>query len=421
MVPIKGKWTPFVDINDQLDHYRLWGLIPPKSKKLRPIMVVDGYWDAPEPCNVVGYQGDNWAVIELADGLHGIHGECLAELQPVAHQKLPFGMCFAEVLVKYVVVDIETTGFDFRNDRIIEIAAVTYEYGKKISEFHSLVNPERLLPSDIISLTGITQEQVDSAPTIEDVESSFLGFIGDFPLIGHNALSFDVPFLSAQLSQPIENPVIDTLPMARKVFDLLPKHKLDYLNDVLQLGSAGSHRASNDVETTNTLMWACLAPRKYERYVHKAFLDHRLSQDKRVSKEKHIRKWKSSADQIPETPKRKKQFERVDIKSITPSVACGTQAGPLCGQSVVFTGELTIPREEAMQIAVDAGAVLKTSVSRKTSYLVVGRQDLTLVGMDGMSTKEVKARELNESGKAQIQIIDEEKFLKLVNKEGVIV
>ena len=113
MVPIKGEWTPFGDINDQLNHFRLWGLIPPKSKKLRPIMVVDGYLDAPEPCNVVGYQGHNWAVIELADGFHAIHGEYLAELQPIANQKLPFGMCFAEVLAEYVVADIETTGFDF--------------------------------------------------------------------------------------------------------------------------------------------------------------------------------------------------------------------------------------------------------------------------------------------------------------------
>lgn len=421
MVPIKGEWTSFVDINDQLNHYRLWGLIPPKSNKLRPIMIVDGYFDAPEPCNVVGYQGDNWAVIELADCFYAIHGEYLAELQPVANQKLPFGMCFVDILSKYVVLDIETTGFDFCNDRIIEIAAIAYQYGKKVSEFHTLVNPERLLPSDIISLTGITQEQIDNAPALDAVESSFLSFIGDSPLIGHNALSFDVPFLSAQMSRPFENPVIDTLPMARKVFDLLPRHKLEYLNEVLQLGSAGSHRAFNDVETTNALLWACLAPRKYEHHVYKAFLDHRLSQDKKDAKEKRVRKWKSSADQVPEAPKRKKHFERVDIKAITPSVTCNVQDGPLCGRTVVFTGELTIPREEAMQMAVNAGAVLKTSVSRKTAYLVVGKQDLTLVGMDGMSTKEVKARELNESGKAQIKIIDEKDFFKILNKEGAAV
>lgn len=416
MVPIKGEWTPFSDLNDQLNHYRLWGLIPPKSKKLRPIMVVDGYWDAPEPCRVVGYQGHNWAVIELADGFHAIHGEYLAELQPIANQKLPFGMCFAEVLTKYVVVDIETTGFDFRNDRIIEIAAITYEYGKKIAEFHSLVNPGMLIPPEIISLTGISQADVDAAPTLEEIDGAFLDFIGDLPIIGHNALTFDVPFLSAQLSANIENPVIDTLPMARKVFDLLPCHKLAYLNDVLQLGSAGAHRAFNDVETTNALLWACLAPRKHEHNVHKAFLDNRLACHNESKKKRP--KQHPVQDRTIVASKKKKPFEKIDIKTITPSKDCSNSSSPLCGKTILFTGELTIPRSDAMQMAVDAGAVLKTGVSKKLTYLVVGKQDVTLVGMDGMSSKEEKARDLNASGKAQIQIIGEEEFLRLVNKEG---
>ena len=72
-----------------------------------------------------------------------------------------------------------------------------------------------------------------------------------------------------------------------------------------------------------------------------------------------------------------------------------------------------------MQMAVDAGAILKTTVSSKTGYLVVGKQDITIVGMDGMSSKEEKAHELNNSGKAHIQIIDEQEFLQLVKKEGL--
>lgn len=417
MVPISGDWTPFADIQDQLDHYRLWGLIPPKSKKLRPIMVVDGYLGSPEPCTVVGYQRHNCAVIELPDGYHAIHGEYLAELQPIAYQKLPFGMCFTEILSKYVILDIETTGFDFHKDRIIELAAISYEYGKKVSEFHSMVNPGMLIPPDVVSLTGITQADVDNAPMLEDVEKSFIDFLGGFPIIGHNALTFDVPFLSAQLSVSIDNPVVDTLPMSRKVFDLLPRHKLEYLNDVLQLGSVGSHRALNDVETTNALLWACLAPRKYESKVYKAFLDHRLNHHSDTAPKKHITQKGTIRDQKRDAYLQKK-FQKIDINSITPSCDCSPESGPLCGNAILFTGELSIPRGEAMQMAVDAGAILKTSVSRKLAYLVVGKQDMTLVGMEGMSTKEIKARELNESGKAQIKIISEEEFLDLVKKEG---
>lgn len=278
MVPISGDWTPFADRNDQIIHYRRWGLISEKASTLRPIMVVDGYLGVPQPCNVVGYQGDNWAVIQLADGFHAIHGNYLAEMQPTASQPLPRGVCFADILARYIVLDIETTGFEFRRDRITEIAAYTYEYGEKTAEFHTYINPERLIPENVTTLTGITQEMANSAPFLEDVESDFFEFIGDAPIIGHNVRRFDIPFLNAWLSTPVKNLLVDTLPMAQKVFDLLPCHKLDYLKGVLRLGNTESHRAFTDVETTNALLWACLAPRRYEKYVNAAFLDHRMSQ-----------------------------------------------------------------------------------------------------------------------------------------------
>lgn len=416
MVPIRGEWTPFIDIEDQLNHYRLWGLIPPKSKALRPIMVVDGYFDAPEPCQVVGYQGDDWAVIELSDGYHGIYGEYLAELQPNAQQKVPSGTCFAEILSRYIVLDIETTGFDFKHDRIIEIAACSYSYGKRDAEFHTYVNPEMIIPKDIVSLTGITQDMITSAPSILEVAPAFLSFIEKIPLIGHNLRSFDVPFLSTQLSYDIDNPIIDTLPLARSNFELLPCHKLEYLNDALHLGSSLSHRAFCDVETTNALLWACLSPRKYEQYYHKAFLDHRVSQPATTSAPKAVQ-----TSPRKQAPKNIRKFQKIDVHSITPSADRPSSDGPLTGKMIVFTGELSISREDAMQMAVDAGATLKSSVSRKTDYLVVGKQDITLVGMDGMSSKEERAHELNQSGKAHIEIITEERFIALTKGEAITV
>ena len=410
MVPIKGEWMPFADLKDQVNHFRQWGLISPKSSKLRPIMVTDGYFGKPEPCKVVGYQSDSWAVIELSDGYHAIHGEYLAELQPIANQKLPHGVCFAEILSNYIVLDIETTGFDFKNDRILEIAAISYEYGNKTGEYHTLVNPGMLLPPEIVSLTGISQSDVDAAPILEDIEENFLHFIGDTPIVGHNALSFDVPFLSAQLSRPIENTTIDTLPMARKVFDLLPRHKLEYLNSVLRLADSISHRAYYDVETTNALLWACLSPRKYESRVYQTYLNSRINVSSAVSQKRGSKKEKSAPS--------KKRFEHIDIKAIRPTCDCSTLSGPLCGKTIVFTGSLALSREEAMQLAVDSGAVLKTAVSGQTDYLVVGKQDISLVGFGGISTKEAKAMDLNKSGKAHIKIISEEEFLQLVTKEG---
>ena len=72
-----------------------------------------------------------------------------------------------------------------------------------------------------------------------------------------------------------------------------------------------------------------------------------------------------------------------------------------------------LDREEAMQLVVNAGGVIKSSVSRKTQILVVGSPDPKFAGEDGMSTKERKARELNAQG-CSIQILTEKEFLELL-------
>lgn len=411
MVPIKGEWTPFADFQDQLNHFRLWGLISEKAKVLRPVMVTDGYFGVPEPCKVVGYQTDTWAVIELSDGFHAIYGEYLAELQPDACQKLPRGVCFVECLSEYVSLDIETTGFDFHKDRIIEIAAIKYRYGQYVDKYQTLINPERIISPEITRLTGIAQTDVIDAPYIDEVKSEILDFIGLLPIVGHNAVSFDVPFLSTQMSVEMNNIVIDTLPMARKAFPLLPCHKLEYLKSILQFDQHISHRALADAETANSLMWACLAPRKHESKIWKAYLDAKIRGEISIEPKKQ-----KSSKKKPSA-----KYESVDIKSITPSTNDFDQNHVFFGKKIVFTGTLSIPREKAMQLAVDCGATLKTDVSGKTHYLVVGKQDKTLVGADGMSSKEEKAHKINQSGKSHIEILTENEFIQLATKEGAAV
>ena len=110
-------------------------------------------------------------------------------------------------------------------------------------------------------------------------------------------------------------------------------------------------------------------------------------------------------------------FSRIKPTEIKVTVENIDSNNPLYGKSVVFTGELSMDRSQAMQLAVNAGASVKTSVSRKTDYLIVGKQDLQLVGEDGMSTKEEKAHALNNAGSANVKIIDEATFLQLVEKE----
>ncbi len=89
---------------------------------------------------------------------------------------------------------------------------------------------------------------------------------------------------------------------------------------------------------------------------------------------------------------------------------------PLFGRSIVFTGDLSLSREEAAAAAAQFGALIKSAVSGKTDYLVVGAQDPGLVAADGRSGKEAKAAALNEAGKAHIAILHEEEFLALLQR-----
>ena len=91
---------------------------------------------------------------------------------------------------------------------------------------------------------------------------------------------------------------------------------------------------------------------------------------------------------------------------------------PFYQKKLVFTGTLKIPRIQAAQMAVDRGAVLSGSVSKKTDYLIVGEQDPVLVGEPIISSKEKRAIELNDSGEACIHIIREEEFLRLLHTDS---
>ncbi|MDD4495812.1 MAG: PHP domain-containing protein, partial [Eubacteriales bacterium] len=94
----------------------------------------------------------------------------------------------------YVVFDIETTGLYAERDKITEIGAVRIVNGEITQEFCSFVNPGIPIPSEITSLTGITDEMVADAPPIREVIKEFIKFAGESTLVAHNA-SFDISFI----------------------------------------------------------------------------------------------------------------------------------------------------------------------------------------------------------------------------------
>ena len=94
----------------------------------------------------------------------------------------------------YISIDLETTGLNPKEDRIIEIGAIKVIEGKVVDTFTTFVNPGRKLEERIVELTGIRDEDLADAPTIEEVFPKLEEFLEDLPLLGHSIL-FDFSFL----------------------------------------------------------------------------------------------------------------------------------------------------------------------------------------------------------------------------------
>ncbi len=153
---------------------------------------------------------------------------------------------------KFVVFDLETTGFSPTENAIIEIGAVKIEDGKITGRFSTFVNPSVPIPYRIEKLTGINDSMVEDAPFVNDALTQFRNFAEDAVLVAHNA-SFDVGFLSAKEEAAgiiREYCYVDTLEMARLLVPEIAKFKLDNLCRFFKVSLENHHRAVDDAEAT---------------------------------------------------------------------------------------------------------------------------------------------------------------------------
>lgn len=159
----------------------------------------------------------------------------------------------------YVVFDLETTGFDPKTAKIIEIGALKYKNNELIEELSILVNPECEIPDVITMITGIDDELVKNAITIEEALPQFIQFIEDLPLVAHNS-NFDLSFIEENINRfhlaMITNKNIDTVLLARKYIKGVYNHKLETLKNYFRL-TYSSHRSIEDCLTTNHVYQYC--------------------------------------------------------------------------------------------------------------------------------------------------------------------
>jgi DNA polymerase-3 subunit epsilon len=193
----------------------------------------------------------------------------------------------------FTAFDLETTGLDPKQDRIVEIGALKFDKRGPVSRFSVLINPGIPMPAEAGRVNNITDEMLRGKPSLDQIFSDFIGFIGDTILIAHNA-PFDCGFINEKLKDRFEgsgkreedpaqgsllddpgedpegekhwkapfpslpNRIVNTLVYAKEVFPGRYKYNLQDLARSLGIGSVDAHRAEDDARVCMEIFVRCV-------------------------------------------------------------------------------------------------------------------------------------------------------------------
>ena len=312
--------------------------------------------------------------------------------------------------MEFIAIDFETANRQLNSACSLGIVYVNNH--QIIEEKYFLIQPPSLnFDRRNIAVHGITPEAVMDAPKLDEVWNAIEQDFHGTMVIAHNAY-FDMSVLHACLREygiavpdlayccsiPISNRAIKGQRVRQSLKDRTRFFGIDLKEH---------HNALADARAC-----AELVLKSIEASGQQSFLDyleaHPSLPIKRLAQLKPMNTFSKGKTQAT-----KKFSKTVKIGDITPTMDID-ESNLLYGKSFVFTGDLdSMERADAMQAIVNLGGILKSSVSKKTDYLIIGRQDATLVGEKGISSKERKARELQENG-ALMELLDETQFLRLL-------
>ena len=276
-----------------------------------------------------------------------------------------------------------------------------------------LIQPP-LLEFDIsnIEIHGITAKMVKDAPTFDEVWEEIEKKVNNNILVAHNA-RFDMSVLKCCLEfyhLPIPNiKYICSIPISSKVCKKVGTSLIERAG-FLGIEYNNAHNSLEDAKVCATLVIETLKldnqrlktqPRNFEKFC-KAYSNINIYDLDSLEPQRTFAKRSKYAG------------KRIAISEIAATTESIDILSPFYNKTFVFTGDLKgIPRKVAMQKVVDKGGLLKSTVNKDLNFLVLGIQDLKLVGEDGMSSKERKAKELISKG-ASIKILCEDEFLAML-------
>nr|WP_315178674.1 exonuclease domain-containing protein [uncultured Flavobacterium sp.] len=173
----------------------------------------------------------------------------------------------------YAILDIETTGGQFNEEGITEIAIYKFDGHEIVDQFISLVNPEIPIQPFVVKLTGINNAMLQSAPKFFEVAKRIIEMTNDCVIVAHNA-SFDYRILRTEfrrLGYDFEARTLCTVELSKKLLPEQPSHSLGKLVRALGIPMADRHRASGDALATVKL-FKILLEKDLEKEIVKDFI-----------------------------------------------------------------------------------------------------------------------------------------------------
>jgi DNA polymerase-3 subunit epsilon len=288
----------------------------------------------------------------------------------------------------FVVIDVETANPDLSS--ICQVGIATFCNGDLTNTWESLVNPEDYFSPVNISIHGIDEQMVENAPTWRGVFSQISSRLRDRIVVSHS------PFDRAAVERACERfdmagcqcRWLDTVRVARIAWPELSNLGYGLSNLAFHFGI--SYRAHDALEDARCAGLLLLRAAEATGLSTEQWLD-RVRQPTHSNGEMH-----NGGRAFPPHVKRD-----------------GDPAGKLFGEVVVFTGSLSISREDAAEAAAEAGCRVDDGVTKHTTILVVGDQDLRRLAGHDRSSKQMKAERL--IGKGQhIRVVGESDFKRIV-------
>lgn len=286
----------------------------------------------------------------------------------------------------FVAIDVETANASMAS--ICQIGIAKYSDGKLIQEWSSLVDPEDYFDFINIDIHGITEEDVEGEPTFPEVVNQLATLLTGTVCVSHT--HFDRVSISRALEKyglPNFNTTwLDSARVARRTWDEFSWVGYGLANICDKIGYEFKHHDA--LEDAKASGYVLLAAIELTGLDISAWL-------KRVS-------------------------QPIDPNNVSTGAAIkrdGNPEGELYGEILVFTGALEIHRKQAADFAASIGCAVAAGVSKKTTLLVVGDQDISRLAGKEKSAKHIKAEQLIKKGQ-NIRILKESDFKELVNHAG---